>query len=69
MGAIQEIRCYIKSFYVRLSSILHYFDCGKPVTFSGLIREICHGVGMEYLRSGSSRSVEKPRFTVSTVQL
>ena len=69
MGAIQGIQRYIKSFYSKLSSILNYFDRGKTVTFSGLIREICHGVGTEYLRSGSNRSASKPLFTVSTAQL
>ena len=37
--------CYIKSFYGRLSGILNYFDRGKTVTFSDLVREICYGVG------------------------
>ena len=69
MGAIQEIHCYIKSFYGSSSSIPSYFDRGKTVTFSGLIREICYGVGTECLRSGSNRSVEKSLFTVSTAQL
>ena len=69
MGPIRGIHCYIKSFYGRLSSILNYFDSGKTVTFSGLIRDICHGVGTEYLRSGSNHSVEKALFTVSTAQL
>ena len=57
--------CYMKSFYGTLSGILNNFDRGKNVAFSGLIREICYGVGTEYLRSGSNRSVEKPLSTVS----
>ena len=45
MGAMQGIHCYIKSFYGTLSGILNNFDRGNTVTFSGLIREICYGVG------------------------
>ena len=67
---IQGVHCYIKLFYGRLSSILNNFDREKTVTFSVLIREICNGVGTEYLiRSASNRSVEMPLFTVSTSQL
>ena len=59
MGAIQEIHFALsKSFYGRLSCILNYFDRGKTVTFSGLIREKCHGAGTEYRLSGSNGSVE-----------
>ena len=69
MGAIQEIHFALsKSFYGRLSCILNYFDRGKTVTFSGLIREKCHGAGTEYRLSGSNGSVEKSFFTVSTAQ-
>ena len=45
MGAMQGIHCYMESFCGRLSSVLNDFDRGKTVTFSGLIREICYGVG------------------------
>ena len=45
MGAMKGIHCYIKSFYGRLSSLLNNLDSGKTVAFSGLIREICYGVG------------------------
>ena len=69
MGAMQGIHCYIKSFYGRLSSILNNFDLGKTVSFSGFISERSYGVGAEYLRSGSNRSLENSLFTVSTKQL
>ena len=42
--------CYIKTFYGMFSSILNYFDSGKTVAFSGLIREICHGVPTEWVQ-------------------
>ena len=59
----------VKPFYGTLSGILNNFDRSRNVTFNGLIRDICYGVGTEYLQSGSKRSVEKPLFTVSTAQV
>ena len=69
MGAMQGTHCDIKSFYDRSSRIENNLDRGKTVASSGLIRKICNGVGMDYLRSGLNRSVEKSLFTVSTAQL
>ena len=58
----KEIQCYISSSYGRLSGILNNFYHGKTVTFGGLIRVVCYGIGTESLRSESNRSVEERFF-------